>query len=150
MNSTVLLTVLSGVLIYVLGQLVEKLVIEPVHEMKKTIALISQSFIEYDQFIHNPGLHETDKIDEVSRHFRKLSSQIRAHLYLVPLYRFMSRVFGLPERTKALEAAKWLRGLSNGLHTNHGQPHGTNAKTKEKICDYLGIYMPDDERWPRE
>lgn len=146
MNSTVFTTVFSGVLVYVLGQMVLKLVIEPVHEMKKTIAQISHSFIEYDQFIGNPGQLLTERTNEVSLHLRKLSSQIHAHLYLIPLYSFTSRLFGLPERTKALEAARRLRGLSNGLHTANDKTHEINAKTIERVCDYLGIYMPDDER----
>lgn len=41
MNTTVFLTVISGVLTYVLGQLVLKLVIEPAQEMKKLIGQIA-------------------------------------------------------------------------------------------------------------
>lgn len=46
MNSTVFLTVLSGVITYVLGQLVLKLVIEPVQELRKTIGVVAHAMIE--------------------------------------------------------------------------------------------------------
>jgi len=36
MVSTVFLTVLSGVLVFVLGQIILKLIIEPVYQFKKT------------------------------------------------------------------------------------------------------------------
>ena len=45
MNSTVFLTVLSGVITYVLGQLVLRLVIEPVQELRRTISVISHALI---------------------------------------------------------------------------------------------------------
>ena len=54
MDWTVFLTVISGVLTYVLGQLVLKLVIEPVQETKRTIGQISHSLIEHGNVIQNP------------------------------------------------------------------------------------------------
>jgi hypothetical protein len=55
-NMTVFLTVLSGVLFFVLGQLALKLVIEPLNDMRKTIGLISHALIEHAGLIHNPGV----------------------------------------------------------------------------------------------
>ena len=43
---TIFLTIITGVVTYVLAQLVMKLIIEPVHEFKKLIAYISFSLIE--------------------------------------------------------------------------------------------------------
>ena len=56
MDLTVFLTVLSGVLTYVVGQLVVKLVIEPVQEARRTIGQISHSLIEHAHVIANPGV----------------------------------------------------------------------------------------------
>lgn len=97
---TVLLTVLSAVLTYVLGQLVVKLVIEPVQDMKRTIGQISHSLIEHANIIQNPGVPPEEVMKETSQHFRKLSSQIQTHLYLVPLYR-LTACSDCPRRLKS-------------------------------------------------
>ena len=64
----VFLTIISGVSVYVAGQLISKLVIEPVHEMKKTIGKISHSLIENGQVIANPGLIGKEREEETSMH----------------------------------------------------------------------------------
>jgi hypothetical protein len=53
-------TVVSGTLVYILGQIAFKLVIEPVHDLKKTIGVISHSLIERESDIFNPGLGPDD------------------------------------------------------------------------------------------
>ncbi len=59
--SGVFWTVFSGTVIYVLGQLALKLVIEPIHDLKKTIGVISYSLIERANVIYNP-------LSAISRH----------------------------------------------------------------------------------
>ena len=56
MNATVFLTVLAGVITYVLGQLILRLVIEPVQDLRRTIGGISHALIERTNVIQNPGL----------------------------------------------------------------------------------------------
>lgn len=147
MDSTVILTVLSGVLTYVAGQLVLKLVIEPIQEMKKTIGHISHSLIEHGNVIANPGVPPVEVMRETSNHLRKLSSQLQSHLYLVPRYPLTSRFFLLPPQSKVLAASKALIGLSNSLDRPHEKVYEQNAKRVEGICDALRIYFPEDERW---
>jgi len=143
-------TVLSGVMIYVMGQIILKLMIEPVHEAKKTIAEISHSLVEYADIIHNPGVLAQEKTIEVSQHLRRLSAQLHAHLFLIPCYRKTAWVFGLPSRDKILTAATQLRGLSNVIFSTRENIHEEIAKRCEAICDALGIYFAADERWPKE
>lgn len=56
MDLTVFLTVLSGVMTFVIGQLIVKLLLDPVQDMKKTIAQISHTLIERENVIANPGV----------------------------------------------------------------------------------------------
>ena len=146
MDSTVFVTVISGVLTYVVGQLVLKLAIEPVQETRKTVEQISHSLIEYANVIANPGVPSEEAIRETSRHLRKLSSQLQSHLYLVPAYAFTARVFSLPSRENLLLASKALIGLSNSLNRATDRAYEQNAARVESICDSLSIYLPEDER----
>jgi len=150
MNSTVFLTVLAGVITYVLGQLILKLMIEPVNDLKRTIGGIAHSLIEHANVIQNPGVPKEEKITETSQHLRRLSSQLEAHLYLVPLYSCTSKIFFLPSRDKILLAARALMGLSNSVFRAEEGIYKQNARRVEKVCDSLGIYMSEDDRWPEE
>ena len=152
MNTTVFWTVLSGVITFVVGQLVVRLVVEPVQELKKTIAQISHALIQHRSVYQNPGVLGQEVENETSSKLRDLSSQLHAHLFLIPSYSKTARVFCLPPQDRVLEAAKSLDNLSKGVFKatgDSGRLIEHNVKERENICKCLGIYMPDEERWPK-
>ncbi|MDO8788792.1 MAG: hypothetical protein Q7J42_12040 [Sulfuritalea sp.] len=150
MNSTVFWTVVTGVITFVVGQLIVKLVIEPVQELKRTIGQISHSLIEHANVYQNPGLRSEEIQSETSTHLRRLSSQLQAHLYLVPAYSITAWVFRLPSKGALLEASKCLIGLSNSVFRDSGNAMEYNFRRAEKIADSLGIYVAEGDRWPKE
>jgi uncharacterized membrane protein YbaN (DUF454 family) len=150
MDFTVFFTVLSGVITFVIGQLIVKLLLDPVQDMKKTIAQISHALVERANVIANPGVPTTEIMDEASLLLRKLSSQLHAHLYLVPCYGLTSRVFHLPSKEKLLAASSALIGLSNSVYRADERVYEVNAKRVEQVCDSLGIYLAEGSRWPKD
>ena len=138
---TVSLTVISGVITYVLGQIALKLFIEPVQELKKTIGAISHSFIERANVIYNPGVLTKEVMDETSKELRKLASQLRSHLYLIPAYPRTARIFWLPALADIHNASKALIGLANGVHEVE-RPDNPKSKYVKMVCDSLRIYHP--------
>jgi hypothetical protein len=150
MDSTVFLTVLSGFITYVLGQLAVKLLIEPVQEMKKTIGQVAHALIEHANVFSNPGEGAMEDMRQTSQQIRKLSSQLQAQLYLVPSYSNTAKVFRLPTKENILAASGCLIGLSNSIFHARASVYEINAKRVEKIHDSLGIYMSDGDRWPKE
>jgi hypothetical protein len=143
---SIFLTIISGVLVYVLGQTIVKLPIDPVQEMKRTTGTISHSLNEYANVIANPGVPTEEVMNLTSQHLRKLSAQLESHLYLVPFYRETAAVFGLPTHAEVLTATKNLRGLSNSVYRASDGIYEANAKRVESICDGLNIFMEDCER----
>ncbi len=139
-NQNVFWTVFSGTVVYILGQIALKLVIEPVHDLKKTIGVISHALIERANVIYNPGVLTTDVLDETSRELRNLASQLRSHLYLIPCYPVVAGVFRLPLPSEIRAASKALMGLSNGVHEVHEGTHRFNATNVKTVCDSLRIY----------
>ncbi len=138
--AVVFLTVFSGVVTYILGQIALKLVIEPVQDLKRTIGVISHSLIERGNVIYNPGVPTRDVMDETSRELRKLASQLRSHLYLIPRYPLMAGIFRLPHHAGIEAASKALIGLSNGVHEAHENTHRVNTANVKTVCDSLRIY----------
>ena len=150
MNFTVFFTVLSGVITFVIGQLIVKLVLDPVQDMKKTIGQVSHTLVERDNVIANPGVPTKEVMDDTSASLRRLSSQLHAHLYLIPSYDIASKVFRLPSKKKLLVAASALIGLSNSVYRADDRVYEANAKRVERVCDSLGIYLAEDSRWPED
>ena len=150
MNTTVFLTVILGVITYVLGQLVLKLLIEPVQETKKLIGQIAHSLTEHANVIQNPGVPSEEVMKDTSQHLRKLSAQLETQIYLVPMYSVTAFIFRLPSRNQILSAARSLMGLSNSVFRASDGIYKSNAKRVENIHDSLGLYLAEGDRWPEE
>ncbi|MBT8762846.1 hypothetical protein KFV02_02750 [Desulfohalobiaceae bacterium Ax17] len=142
---TVFLTIFAGFFTFVLGQLVLKLLIGPVHEFKRTVADISHAIIEYANVYSNPGVTGEELEKKVSNEFRQLSSRLNAQMYLIPRYDLTSKIFGLPSREAVAMAAKCLIGLSNSVYKSAYHLASKNADKAERICDVLGIYVPEQD-----
>lgn len=149
MKSTIFFTVFSGVITYIVGQLILKLWLEPIHDMKKTIGQISYSLIESANVIGNPGVPSQEIMSETSKNLRKLASQLQSHLYLVPIYALTAIIFKIPRRNEVLMASKALIGLSNSVFSVSENTYESNAKRVATVCDSLSIYLAEDERWPK-
>jgi hypothetical protein len=146
MSTTVFYTVLSGVITYVLGQIVVKLIIDPVQEMKKLIGRIAHSLTEHANVYLNPGVGPPEILDSTAIFLRQLSAELEAQIYLVPLYETTRRIFGLPSKDDVLKAAGALLGLSNSVRRAGPRTAESNAEREQVIKDSLGIYTPPGQR----
>ena len=143
---TIFITIFSGVITFVIGQIIVKLLIDPVQEMKKTIGQISYTFSERANVISNPGVHRKEIMDETSELLRRLSSQIHAHIQIIPLYDKIFKVFGLPSKSKLYKASSDLICLSNNIHEANNYTCENNEKLIERISNFLDIYISEDSR----
>ena len=134
------------------GQIILQFVIVPVQEFLKTIAAIAHARVEHAVVTANPGVPSAERIDETSRHLMRLSAQLHSHLFLVRPYVWVSCVFKLPLRSEVLKASRSLMGLSKSLASvdANGKTYQWNAERWESICEALGIYIEQDDRWPKE
>lgn len=142
---TTFLTIVSGVAVFVLGQLLLKLVIEPVHDVKRIIAEVAHVLIEDAIVFANPGTYGEEKEAEVSGKIRNLSSRLSAGIYLVPGYAITSKIFGLPTLEDATKATRKLIGLSNGFSSRPNRDI-LNSYLAQHVRDALGIHIPENER----
>jgi hypothetical protein len=143
---TIFLTILAGVSTFVFGQIVLKLLIDPVQEFNRVVAEIAHALIEHANVFGNPGLLGPEKEKMVSEELRKLSSRLNAQMYLIPAYRVVSKLFWLPSKEKVVTAAGHLIGLSNGFGGNNPDRDMRNVFRAQHIRDALGIYVSATER----
>lgn len=143
---TVFLTVLSGVITYILGQFVLKIILEPAQDMRRTVGEISHVLIDYAYIIFNPGTPEEQTIHDASGHLRSLGSKLRSHLYLVPYYKHTAKLFGLPSLEEVDIASKALVGISNNIFKCRDNTIDLNIKWEKQITGSLKIYPSHSEQ----
>lgn len=144
-------TIISGVLVFVLGQFVLKLLIEPIQAYKTTVGEISVALIFHSNVFANPGVLSKDANDLASKEFRTLASKLSAQVFLIPFYDKTADAFRLPTKDQIHEVKSILIFLSNNLHTRGHDVQGIspgelNSRKAESISKLLRIYVPEDSK----
>lgn len=108
-------TVLSGVTVYVAGQIFVKFVIEPIQEFRKLTGEIGHSLIYYANVYSNTRFCDDAKLHEAHNLFRRLSCELFAKTHVIPLYGVWVTLRLLPSRADIIKAGSNLIGLANGV-----------------------------------
>ncbi|MGD8344957.1 MAG: hypothetical protein PVI38_21690 [Desulfobacterales bacterium] len=120
--------IVAGIFIYVLGEIVIKIVIDPVQELKRVIAEIAFKLIHYSHVykISAPDESEpktaetvidTQKLEQTAEEYRRLASLLNAAFRLVPFYGLMRIVFSLPKEIDIISARNALMEMSEEIFT---------------------------------
>jgi hypothetical protein len=137
------------VLVLAVGQLITKLIIEPLHDQKKLIGDIANTLILYDNvgsgiekdYIANlQGIKEAEdevqklkieriqqlvrseweRTDKAKAHMRQQASELMGTTNAIPLYGLWVALLGRPKRDDILSASAKLIAMSNGADTKAG------------------------------
>lgn len=133
------LTILGGVLIYVIGQVVSKFFIERIHDQANIVGKINDSLIFFANIYSNPGFSLKDKADEASNRLRQLATLLRSKTYMIPWYGFFEKIRIVPKLSDINEASGNLIGLSNSL--NRESDRSENNKRVNEIRKLLKLYF---------
>lgn len=139
------LTVIGGVIVFVIGQLIVKFLIEPLQEQAKLIGEIANSLILYSNVGGNvephyyEGLKKANELEEpikkvtmeryekiLNNHWEKSdntsdilrhqASRLMGVTNSIPLYNFWASLRFVPKRQNILLASTQLIGMSNSTH----------------------------------
>jgi len=126
---TASLAVVGGLIILVIGQLIEKYAIEPLHEQSRLTGEIAFALMFYSPMIGDPASMAQAARDEPSRYIRSLATKLLATTYLVRGYTLLWFFRLAPRKRRLTDAALALVRLSDALA--HGQPPaGDSAPTE--------------------
>lgn len=103
-------TVIAGVLVFLLGQLVLKCIIEPAQAMRATMARVSNLLLLYQAKLTNASCEVG-----IAEDIKKLSADIISDSYRVLWYSASRLIFHLPSRKELLKAARGLNQLHYGM-----------------------------------
>lgn len=123
-------TVLGGVLIFVLGQIILKFIVEPLYEQSKLIGEITASLIYYIDLKAGGRFKMIDN-KESTIVLRKQASDIIWRTYAIPVY-WLWTILGRPAVVNVIRASKELILLSDNVDE-------IDAERVQRIARFLKI-----------
>ncbi len=134
----------------VLGQTFLKLVIEPVYQLKRTLADIAHTLIRYAHGLHNPDIIPKELYTEIYDKLRSLSGQLYADMELIPAYWLFRPLFSLPRTPKVYEGAKNLIAVANWMGGTHDGQFEHIIRNIQSVYDNLGLYIAPEDKIDEE
>ncbi|MCK5203060.1 MAG: hypothetical protein KAR15_04270, partial [Desulfobacterales bacterium] len=120
--------IIAGVIIYVAGEIIVKIVIDPVQELKRVIADIAFKLIHYSHVYRIAPSGDVDasgeevqksvdseKLEQAADEYRKLASMLNAGYRLVPFYAIAKLLFFLPKEADIIDARNELLEMSEEI-----------------------------------
>ena len=145
---TIFLTILTGVLVFVVGRFIEKLFIDPMKEHKMVIAEIYDGLIYHADKISNPLVNGPDTnpdalkvYQQASDELRRMSTKLRAATFNVNgAYGFYRLLFNAPKKSDINVACRDLIALANCLTYIEYLDHvRRNAEKANSIMEKLQL-----------
>jgi len=149
------LTILAGVIVYVVGRFVEVAGLQPLAEQRRIIADVAAALTLYANVYTNPRgvagggpadadqavavAREDDRYREAARTLRELSAKLQGHNLSIPWY-WLWACLGLgPSRQGVLLAVAALIGVSNLAEPRSLDDIQRNLKWRSDILRDLGL-----------
>lgn len=134
----IFLTIISGVSIYVLGQITQTFIMKPIQDLKIVLGEISHKVKFHSNVITNSGIKE-QMINWSGGDMRDLSCQLESKYLIIPFNNFFGYLNIIPNRNDIREASKYLILLSNA--TGKKGFEIKNANTIDKLKKHLGMIL---------
>lgn len=133
---SIFLTIISGVTVFVIGQIILKLFVEPWQIQRECIAKISNNLLLYANVYGTINSTNSEETKIISIEIRKLAAELIASCNRIPFYEQITKTKIFPSLEIILKVQKNLIGLSNSL--NSGDSNRNQEKAKE-IKNLLNI-----------
>jgi hypothetical protein len=138
---TTALTILSGLALLVLGQIIIRSFIDPIYELRKLRGEIANALIYHARTYMAPDEgFTTDAKEEARDAFRLLGGQLEAKSYAVPFYRAFAFIKAVPNLASVKQAKENLIGLSNSVL---GGQLERSERHRDAIIKALKLRIPD-------
>ena len=136
---TASITIFGGFVVFVLGQMTLKFLIEPIHKQSEIIGQIAHSLIFYANQYSNPGSGKPEDMDQTSKVLRSQAALLIAKTHVIKMYTLFEFLKLVPRRSAIGEAHRNLIGLSNSVYGGPGITGVENHKMRKEIEKLLNI-----------
>lgn len=133
-SEPVLYTIIAGVAIYVLGQIIQNFILKPLQDFNITKVDISHKIKFWSNVLNNPDVNR-EKTQQATLDMRDLSSNLESRYIIIPFKKSLSFLGLLPNQKNVREAAKQLIFLSNTSIQpgTHSDEHNAIEKIKQAL-----------------
>ncbi len=139
---SIFLTIISGVTVFVFGQIILKLFIDPAQKLKESIAEIAFILWNEHATIHNAETVKETQVKDVYRQLRTLGARLASGYQIIPFYSKLNRIFGLPPSSAIEKAAEKMFEMSNNMLGSHVDKYYRLDLCRIDICEALNINDP--------
>lgn len=122
--SQAFITVITGILVFVIGQIIVKFFIEPANDQSKLIGEIFFGLTYYRNIYANPGNARDEILDKASDAFRKYGSQLKGTTNAIRSYKLWETLGLIPIRANIDEAVGNLIRIANSIYLPYGETKG--------------------------
>jgi len=135
-------TIVAGVAVFVLGQILLKLVIEPIQKLREAIAEVAFRLASDHAVIHNAETVAKEQAEAVSSDFRQLGARLVSGQQLIPFYSHLRKLFSLPDKDDIGKAAERLFQIPNHMYGNHPEKYYRLDLYRIEVCELLQLQDP--------
>ena len=132
---------LVAVAVYVVGQLLSKFFIEPVHELRKSVGEVRFNLAFHAPTIHTPISRTKDKSEAAREALLRASSDLVSKLHAVPAYRLARflAIGALPPAASVERAAVQLRGLATCMHETGERASASISEINARVARIMQL-----------
>lgn len=148
---SVFFTILSGVSVFVLGQLIQRNVFEPILEYKKARATLLRHLLNYAGVITttlpSDGSADANFLAYKNKAI-EVGSDLIAAARAIPAYSFYRKYLKYPSEEGTLIVASDLIDIANNMNSNTSVEHyfkGERAEALNRIMRILNFHMKDTD-----
>lgn len=130
------LTIFGGVIVLIVGQILTRFFIEPLHDLRKLIGEIGDVLIFHANVFSNPGVCSKEDNDKTSEILRQKASLLRTRTFVISCFWVFVLFRIVPSRKRLNDASRYLINLSNSVHRGNGL---VNSEHANKVKKLLGL-----------
>ena len=118
MNDSISLTILAGVTVFVLGQFIIRLILDPTVSLKESLGEVSHLFLLHQAKITN-GIGSSELQEQIIMS----SATLLAKKQAIPCYKLFGYIFGLPSEKNIIDGCGYLNLTSSMLGAEYAETY---------------------------
>lgn len=139
-------TVLAGVFVFVMGQIIVQVWLDPLQKLKAAIVDVSEVLAKHEGAIISLSTAPPEARRVISQDMALMSVRLSGRRELIPLYESAKLIYALPSQTKIHEAIGSLNAISNYVVGTHENAGILASYCNQEIRDALGLYVDPAKR----
>lgn len=140
------LTILAGVLVYVLGQIVLQIWLEPLQQLKRAIVEVSEALAKHEGAIVSLAAAPSETRSAISQDMAVLSARLSGRRELIPLYGVARLLYALPSKANIQAGIGGLNSISNYVAGTHTNADVIASYGVQEAREALGLFIDPNKR----